>query len=101
MMSIINIHFFSPALGRALASRPAMMYFAFNDRAEAVVVAHSLRQGEFVAQVPFYPPLQKPEDFTEQACLRVIRLVSGVPDLADVRIEQVRPWVMSAQVAER
>ena len=38
--------------------RPAMLYFCFNPSVIAVVIAHCLEDGEFVAQVPYFPPLQ-------------------------------------------
>lgn len=124
----------------------------------SVIVAHDLRSGEFVAQVPFFPPLQSPADFSPQRCLALLTAAAGPgaaasprpaaaaagpaaaaslrpaaaaagprgagasgstaaaggdprspdrsppPPLAsDARFEvaEVRPWVMSAQVAER
>lgn len=64
---LLNIHFHAPALGAALLardesasadmapasagrSRAAMLYFVFNANVVAVLVAHDLRVGEFVAQ---------------------------------------------------
>lgn len=41
----------------------------------AVVIAHDLQQGEFVAQVPFFKPLQQAKDFTPTP---VFRLPSAV-----------------------
>ena len=52
-------------------------------------------------QVPYFPPLQSPEDFSEATCLQLIRAATGLPDLQDIQIKQVRPWAMSAQVANR
>lgn len=68
LQQLVSIHFRSPALGHALLQRgrPAMLYFVFNPDVIAVLVAHSLEAGEFVAQVPFFPPAQAPEDFTPQ-----------------------------------
>jgi hypothetical protein len=45
-------------------------------------------------------PKDKPEDFTETACIDLVRQASGVPDVA-VKILGVGIWVMSAQIAER
>jgi len=58
LQNLINIHFFSKDLAQQLSKRPAMLYFCFNRATVAVIVAHSLADGEFVAQVPFFPPLQ-------------------------------------------
>ncbi len=53
IQQLINIHFRWPQLGAALLqqARPAMLYFVFNTEVVAVVVAHNLQEGEFVAQV--------------------------------------------------
>lgn len=53
LQHLMSIHFSCPALGRSLLQqqRPAMLYFVFNRQIVAVVVAHDLEQGEFVAQV--------------------------------------------------
>jgi hypothetical protein len=53
MQHLISIHFSCPALGQALLQqqRAGMLYFVFNSRVVAVLVAHDLSSGEFVAQV--------------------------------------------------
>ncbi len=51
MQSLMNVHFSSAALAAALRERPAMLYFVFNAAVIAVIVAHDLTTGEFVAQV--------------------------------------------------
>jgi hypothetical protein len=57
MQSLMNVHFSSAALARKLTDRPAMLYFAYNAQVIAVIVAHDLNTGEFVAQVfPFTAP---------------------------------------------
>ncbi len=48
---LINVHFRSAALSRLAAARPAMLYFVFNPSVVAVLVAHDIGRGEFVAQV--------------------------------------------------
>lgn len=53
LQHLMSVHFIWPALGQALlaAGRAAMLYFVFNMKLVAVVVAHDLQKGEFVAQV--------------------------------------------------
>jgi hypothetical protein len=53
MQHLISMHFTWPALGQALlaAGRGGMLYFVFNRSVVAVLVAHDLGAGEFVAQV--------------------------------------------------
>lgn len=52
LQHLCNIHFRSLQLGALLQGRPAMLYFCFGPAAVAVLVAHDLRGGEFVMQVP-------------------------------------------------
>ena len=51
LQHLVNIHFTAPALRQRLAGREAKLYFVFNASVIAVLVAHDLRRGEFVAQV--------------------------------------------------
>ncbi|MEW5298358.1 MAG: hypothetical protein WDW36_001490 [Sanguina aurantia] len=100
LQHLINIHFFSPALAALAMTRPAMLYFVFSPRVVGVLVAHDLSSGEFVAQVPFFPPLQSVSDFSPAVCIELIEAAAGQA-LGDVSLRQVRPWLMSAEVADR
>lgn len=51
MQHLVNIHFMAPGLRPLLLGREAMLYFVFNADVIAVLVAHDLQRGEFVAQV--------------------------------------------------
>jgi hypothetical protein len=75
-----------------------MLYFVFGPSAIVVLVAHNLATGEFVAQIPYFPPLQTPADFDEAACRRVLAAAAGADDVR-LRIASVRAWTMNAQVA--
>jgi len=51
---LISVHFMSNQLGQHLLdSVPGMLYFVFNQRMIAVIVAHNLEAGEFIAQVSY------------------------------------------------
>lgn len=57
MQNLVNIHFSAPRLAeRMRKERPAMLYFVFSPQTVAVIVAHDLNEGEFVAQVCLPPP---------------------------------------------
>lgn len=97
---MLSIHFTSRAAGAALASspRPAMLYFVFNGAMAGAIVAHDLRAGEFVAQVPAFPPLLGADAFTPARLEAMLRLSLGVPG-ADIELHAVRPWTMASRVA--
>lgn len=52
LQKLVSVHFLSKDLGNyLLKERPGMLFFIFNTEAIGVLVAHDLRQGEFVLQV--------------------------------------------------
>ncbi len=59
LQHLINVHFYSPQLAEHLRSRiPAMLYFIYTRFGVAVLVAHAFKKGEFVVQIPYFPPYQ-------------------------------------------
>lgn len=102
LQHLINIYFTSPELGSRLmdAKRMGMLYFVFGTRNIVVLVAHNLRKGEFVAQVPYFPPLQSSTDFSVDHCRDIIRQISGDASL-DLTVHNAKPWAMGAAVATR
>lgn len=101
LQKLVSVHFVSRDLGKYLSSeRPGMLFFIFNPDAIGVLVAHDLEHGEFVLQVPFYPPQQMFEDFSAKVCEQIIvKLVGWEP--ADIQVLDIKPWAMHAEVAEK
>ncbi|XP_010248895.1 PREDICTED: uncharacterized protein LOC104591655 isoform X2 [Nelumbo nucifera] len=100
LQNLVSIHFFSQNLGHYLLhDRPGMLFFIFNTDAIGVLVAHDLNQGEFVLQVPFYPPQQNIKDFSFEVCKELILKLVG-QNLVDIDVVDIKPWVMHAEVAE-
>ncbi|KAL6840352.1 hypothetical protein ACP4OV_030162 [Aristida adscensionis] len=101
LQKLVSVHFLSRDLGRYLSSqRPGMLFFIFNPEAIGVLVAHDLENGEFVLQIPFYPPQQMFEDFSSKVCEKIIvKLVGWEPN--DVEVLDIKPWAMHAEVAEK
>ena len=97
---LINIYFTSPSLGESLihTHRMGMLYFIFGLKNIVVLVAHNLEKGEFVAQVPFFPPLQDAKEFDENRCKEIIEQISG-GNSTDVQVHNAKPWAMGAAVA--
>ena len=40
-----------------------MLHFIYNTRVVCVLVSHDIRNGEFVLQVPYYPPIEEVGDY--------------------------------------
>nr|CCA13880.1 polyketide hydroxylase putative [Albugo laibachii Nc14] len=81
-----------------------MLYFIFNPDVIGVLIAHDYGKGEFVLQVPFFPPQENIElDFTRQKCFHKIK--SFLPsDMnfshGDLSIHSIGQWQMAARIAE-
>jgi 2-polyprenyl-6-methoxyphenol hydroxylase-like FAD-dependent oxidoreductase len=100
LQHLINVHFFSSELSEWLRSRiPAMLYFIYSSAGVAVLVAHAFKRGEFVAQIPFFPPHQQAEDFDKQRCIALLRGIAGKP--VSINIKSIRTWRMGVWEASR
>ncbi|ONK71111.1 uncharacterized protein A4U43_C04F4830 [Asparagus officinalis] len=101
LQKLVSVHFLSRDLGQYLLhQRPGMLFFIFNPEAIGVLVAHDLSQGEFILQIPYYPPQQSFKDFSSKVCEDIIFKLVGWK-LEDVKVVDIKPWVMHAQVAEK
>ncbi|XP_038712996.1 putative polyketide hydroxylase isoform X1 [Tripterygium wilfordii] len=101
LQKLVSVHFMSRELGQYLINeRPGMLFFIFNTEAIGVLVAHDLMTGEFVLQMPYYPPQQNLEDFNHKMCKKLIYTLVG-RELLDLDVIDVKPWVMHAEVSEK
>ena len=97
---LINVHFFCRPLAERLRSTTmAMLYFVYSPVGVGGVVAHSLMRGEFVAQIPFYPPLQSVASFSERRCSRLIQQWIGRQ--MPIHVKSIRQWRMRTGLAFR
>jgi 2,4-dichlorophenol 6-monooxygenase len=98
LQHVISVHF-SADLRPYLWSRRAPVILTCTPRALGIIIVHS-SPDDFVFQFPYFPPVQRLEDFTADDCRRRIRDAVGHRDLA-VDIHSVQSWAMTAQVANR
>ena len=106
-----SVHFVAPELAPMLAAlgQEAMLYFCFNRGAIAVLVAHNIAQGEWVAQLPFFPGLQDADNLDHEACTNAIAACIGGGEGRDgvtssavpFEVQSIGSWAMSAKVAQR
>ena len=98
LQHVISVHF-SADLRPYLWSRRGPVIFTFTPRGLGITIVHS-SPGDFVFQIPYFPPVQRLEDFTADDCRRRIRDAVGDMELA-VDIHSVQSWAMTAQVANQ
>ncbi|GMF10966.1 unnamed protein product [Phytophthora lilii] len=105
LQSIANVHFTSKALSEAARENPAMLYFVFNKEVVGILIAHDLNQGEWVFQIPFFPPQESiPWDFSTAQCKEIVRHI--LPKDVKVRDDDINilsagQWRMGARVAKQ
>ena len=91
------IHF-EADLRELLLERPAILYFLFGPGSSRVLIAYDL--GKTWVLMHRCEEHQTVADFGPEECQRLIRQAIG-SDKPPIHIKHVRPWVMSAQVAQR
>lgn len=101
LQSFLNIHFKSKQLGKLCKDSPAMIYFIYNKETVVVMVMHNSEEGEFVLQVPDFPPLTKPSDYNLENVTIIVNNVAGTGEkISDIEIKSIGPWKMSTRSAK-
>lgn len=84
-----------------------MLFFMYNDNVVPILICHDLDEGVFVMQVPFFPPVEALEDYTQARCLDIVKKTIFAPELRDteearnlnVDIVDFHVWKMGGLVA--
>ncbi|KAL7428840.1 hypothetical protein ACHAXM_001579, partial [Skeletonema potamos] len=107
MQNLMNIHFrTNPKLSNMLMedSDQAMLHFVYNSHLIGAFVCHDGRRGEWVLQVPFFPPYQTMDDFSIDKVRDMVWAGLGVDrheaNECDFDVLSIRPWTMSSLVAQ-
>lgn len=87
----INFHFKSNVLAEKLRSNSlqSMLYFILNEYHITVLIAYDFLEGDFVLQIPFYPPIQTLQDFTKERCKDVLIRVLSNNKLESILIDDI------------
>lgn len=91
--------YFTADLSRLVDHRKSILYWTLNPDALGVLIAHWLPV-EWVLFVPYYPPQQTAESYTESRCRSLVEHAVGYTP-TDLDIKLVRPWSLGASVSER
>lgn len=93
---MVGIHFHSD-LGDLVNERKSILYWVLNAQLMGVLIAHWLPT-EWVLFAPYFPPQQRPQDFSEAVCRRLIDMACGCSP-ADLEVKHVGTWVLAARLA--
>ena len=87
----------------------AMLYSVFHPNIVAMIVCHSV--GEYVFQVPFFPPYQSLEDYSQERVQQMVVDAMGISSddhanqpmvhAAKLEIVSVKAWTMSSLLADK
>jgi 2-polyprenyl-6-methoxyphenol hydroxylase-like FAD-dependent oxidoreductase len=75
IQSFVNTHFKSKLLADKLKQigKQSMLHFIFNPKYVCVLISYDLDEGEFVLQIPYFPEVEKEENYTNQVCEYIVR----------------------------
>jgi len=107
MQNLINVHFRTNShLSKMLMkdSDQAMLHFVYNSQLVGAFVCHDGRKGEWVLQIPFFPPYQTMDDFgigkVREMVWAGLGMNSNEANECDLDVLSIRPWTMSSLVAQ-
>ncbi len=80
------------------ADKPGILYFLFEPEAQGALIAYDLANS-WVLMHGFDPATTSPETFDDATCIALIEQAVGT-QVPDIKIKNVGPWTMCAQVAE-
>ncbi|HBM87553.1 MAG: FAD-dependent monooxygenase [Parvibaculaceae bacterium] len=92
------IHF-EADLRPLVADRPGILYFLFEPEAQGALIAYDHGK-TWVLMHGFDPSTASPDSFDDATCRGLVEKAVGA-SLPDLKIKNVGPWTMCAQVAER
>ena len=113
--NFINIHFRSKKLSDVIRqlNMHAMLYFVYNSKIATILVNHNVDKGEFVLQLPYFPPIQDVRDMDTEAQVKAIldwinpdrgsfnpfgtsnsndRIVSNIDEIVNVGTWKMSAW---------
>jgi len=110
MQHLINVHFrTSEQLSKRLMERKeavGMLHFVFNSLVVGAFVCHNAEEGEWVLQIPYFPPFQEPKDFTHDRVREMVlaglldHKASESENIRGIEVLSIKPWTMAATVAQ-
>jgi 2-polyprenyl-6-methoxyphenol hydroxylase-like FAD-dependent oxidoreductase len=101
---LINIHVQLPLeIAQQIHSNNnyAMLYSVYTPDVVAMVVCHTI--GEYVIQIPYFPPYQTLEDdFNTSKVQVLLRSIFGFPNISQyLQIRSIAPWIMKSWIADQ
>ncbi|WP_414170167.1 FAD-dependent monooxygenase [Streptoverticillium reticulum] len=101
VFNALSIYFRAPELEKLLKDRKFILCYATAARGTLMSLSRLHGCDPWLATPLYYPEKgERPEDFTDERCIEIIRTAAGDPDLA-VEVVWKVPWQGAQLVAER
>ena len=98
IQDLVNVHF-TTSPDAAAKLPPAMLYSIFSPKLVGMMVCHS--PGEYVLQIPYFPPYQTVEqDFHADKVHDIVHAALGYSD-PSIKIKSIKTWKMSSVIASQ
>lgn len=97
LQNYLMIHF-EADLRELTNTHPGLLYFCLSPEAGGVFIGYE-RERTWVFMQSYDPNTQSRDDFDDDTCRKLIEAAAGA-SIKDIRIRNVSPWTMSAQVAD-
>ena len=97
LQNFLMIHF-AADLRELVKDRPAILYWLIDPELGATLVAHNIEK-EWVYMLPIDSASEGQADHSEARCQALVKAALGSDDYP-IRIETIRTWAMSAQIAD-
>ena len=98
IQDLVNVHFTTSAEAAARLP-PAMLYSIFSPQLVGMMICHS--PGEYVLQIPYFPPYQTVErDFNASKVQEIVDAALGFSDQS-IQIKSIKTWKMSSLIASK
>ena len=90
------------------SGKAAMLHFIYNSKVVCVLISHDIEQGEFVLQVPYYPPIETLDDFKNDPARCVKIVIDAIRSQEDgsfskksINLVQLNSWRMESVIADK
>lgn len=106
ILNFLNLFFTSHQLAELMDKHKehAMLHFIYNPEIVGVLVNHSMKDGEFVLQVPMSPPFMEVSQYNEKLSKKLVnQLIHPSNRIRDneIKINHIGSWNLSAMHADK
>lgn len=97
LQHMVSVHF-AANLERFYRNRRGPVLWTHTPKGLGTFIIHR-PPDELVFQIPYFPPIESPDEFTPEVCARHIGNAIGDRSV-DIAVKSIQSWAMTAQIAD-